>query len=82
MDTSQKIRKMEYVAFWKRVIASLIDTLIIAIFTLPLLWAFARPAYFVSIIPLCLGLIWVGIDRRKQGWHDKLTNTVVVYSEH
>jgi uncharacterized RDD family membrane protein YckC len=27
---------------------------------------------------LGLGLIWVGIDPRKQGWHDKLANTVVV----
>ncbi|NGY06584.1 RDD family protein [Solimonas terrae] len=35
-------------------------------------------AYFVSIIPLCLGLLWVGFDRRKQGWHDKLAGTVVV----
>jgi len=34
--------------------------------------------YFVSTIPLCLGLIWVGIDPRKQGWHDKLAGTVVV----
>ena len=34
--------------------------------------------YFVSTIPLGLGLIWVGIDPRKQGWHDKLAGTVVV----
>ncbi len=34
--------------------------------------------YFVSTIPFCLGLIWVGLDRRKQGWHDKLAGTVVV----
>jgi uncharacterized RDD family membrane protein YckC len=34
--------------------------------------------YFVSIFPLCLGLIWVGIDKRKQGWHDKLAGTVVI----
>jgi uncharacterized RDD family membrane protein YckC len=27
---------------------------------------------------MCLGLIWVGIDKRKQGWHDKLAGTVVV----
>jgi len=35
-------------------------------------------AYYVSTIPLCLGFIWVGIDARKQGWHDKLAGTVVV----
>ncbi|MEO5659543.1 MAG: RDD family protein [Polaromonas sp.] len=34
--------------------------------------------YFVSAMPLCLGLFWVGIDPRKQGWHDKLAGTVVV----
>ena len=38
-------------------------------------------AYYVSIIPFMLGLIWVGIDSRKQGWHDKLANTVVVRSK-
>jgi uncharacterized RDD family membrane protein YckC len=34
--------------------------------------------YFVSVIPLGLGLLWVGLDSRKQGWHDKLAHTVVV----
>jgi len=34
--------------------------------------------YYVSIIPLSLGIIWVGIDKRKQGWHDKLAGTVVI----
>lgn len=34
--------------------------------------------YYVSTIPLCLGFIWVGIDPRKQGWHDKLAGTVVL----
>jgi uncharacterized RDD family membrane protein YckC len=35
-------------------------------------------AYFISTIPLGLGLAWVGFDNRKQGWHDKLANAVVV----
>lgn len=35
-------------------------------------------AYFISIIPLMLGIIWVAFDKRKQGWHDKLSGTVVV----
>lgn len=39
-------------------------------------------AYFVSIIPLCLGLIWVAFDPRKQGWHDKIAGTVVVRPKH
>lgn len=34
--------------------------------------------YFLSAIPLGLGFLWVGFDRRKQGWHDKLANSVVV----
>jgi uncharacterized RDD family membrane protein YckC len=34
--------------------------------------------YYVSAIPLLLGLFWVGIDKKKQGWHDKLANTLVV----
>ena len=34
--------------------------------------------YFVSMIPLMLGIIWVGFDKRKQGWHDKLAGTLVV----
>jgi uncharacterized RDD family membrane protein YckC len=37
-------------------------------------------AYYLSILPFFLGIIWVGIDRRKQGWHDKLAGTVVVRS--
>jgi uncharacterized RDD family membrane protein YckC len=37
-------------------------------------------AYYVSIIPFCLGLIWVGIDAKKQGFHDKLAGTLVVRS--
>ena len=36
--------------------------------------------YYVSMIPLFLGIIWVGIDKRKQGWHDKLAGTVVIRS--
>jgi uncharacterized RDD family membrane protein YckC len=34
--------------------------------------------YYLSMIPLFLGIIWVAFDRRKQGWHDKLAGTVVV----
>lgn len=35
--------------------------------------------YYVSIFPLCLGLFWVAWDKRKQGFHDKLANTVVIH---
>jgi uncharacterized RDD family membrane protein YckC len=34
--------------------------------------------YFVSIIPFFLGIVWIGLDRRKQGWHDKMANSVVI----
>jgi uncharacterized RDD family membrane protein YckC len=37
--------------------------------------------YFVSTIPLGLGLLWVGWDKRKQGWHDKIAGTVVIRSK-
>ncbi len=35
-------------------------------------------AYFVALLPLGLGILWVAFDKRKQGWHDKLAGTVVV----
>ncbi|MDY0973839.1 RDD family protein [Massilia sp. CFBP9012] len=133
----------EYVGFWLRVGAALLDTILMMMLTAPLLWYLYGPAYwhnpsfdggladlligwvlpaivimlfwlarsttpgkmaidavivdartgarpsarqflvryigyFVSSIPLGLGLIWVGIDARKQGWHDKMAGTVVV----
>lgn len=34
--------------------------------------------YFVSLISLFIGFIWVGIDKRKQGFHDKIAGTVVI----
>lgn len=134
---------LEYVGFWPRVGAALIDTLLLLFVTAPLVtlvygrqywsstdwfqgpadflinwflpavavvlfWIYrqatpgkiaigarivdartgARPgtgqlvgrylAYYVSIIPLMLGIFWVAFDPRKQGWHDKLAGTVVV----
>jgi uncharacterized RDD family membrane protein YckC len=35
-------------------------------------------AYFIAMLPLFLGIIWVAFDPRKQGWHDKLAGTVVI----
>ena len=130
---------VEYVGFWPRVGAALIDTLAVMFLVVPLLvwyfgvgWAyaegatafvinwllpaaavllfwhyrsatpgkmvisavivdattFAKPSmaqligrylgYYVSTIPLGAGLIWVAFDPRKQGWHDKMANTVVI----
>ena len=36
--------------------------------------------YFVSIFTLGVGFLWVAWDKRKQGFHDKIANTVVVYN--
>ena len=134
---------LEYAGFWSRVLASLIDTVLMCVVVLPILLSVYGPEYFdserllagpldflltwvlpaiavilfwiykeatpgkmalgmrvvdatsggrastaqyvgrycgyyVSILPFCLGLLWVGWDARKQGWHDKLAGTVVV----
>ena len=38
-------------------------------------------AYFVSILTFGLGFLWIAFDRRKQGFHDKLAGTLVIYDE-
>ena len=34
--------------------------------------------YVISVIPCYIGLIWAAFDPKKQGWHDKIANSVVV----
>ncbi|MDD5153585.1 MAG: RDD family protein [Desulfovibrionales bacterium] len=34
--------------------------------------------YILSSAPLNLGFLWVAIDKNKQGWHDKITDTYVI----
>lgn len=34
--------------------------------------------YFVCIFSLFVGFFWIGFDAKKQGWHDKMANSVVV----
>ncbi len=34
--------------------------------------------YYLSILGLMLGFLWIAFDERKQGWHDKLAGTVVI----
>lgn len=34
--------------------------------------------YFVAILPIGLGFLWIIWDKRKQGWHDKMAGTVVI----
>ncbi len=141
---SGSVNTVRYVGFWARVFASLVDTILLLIVLLPLLflltgswqgielsgfklfvsiflqyifpiiavilfWVYreATPGkmlikahivdvktlqkpstgqcigryfgYYVSTLALFLGFIWVGFDKRKQGWHDKLAGTVVIY---
>jgi len=140
---------VEYVGFWKRLVAALIDLMILLVIVVPLEWLIYGGDYFqlllegrtltvdlviqlvilVAVIlfwrytkatpgllaisarivdaktlapvgsgrlivravvlavmlalfvPLGVGLLWIGIDRRKQGFHDKLAKTVVVYDD-
>ena len=37
-------------------------------------------AYLISTLPICLGFLWIVWDKKKQGWHDKLSGTVVIQS--
>ncbi len=34
--------------------------------------------YFMSGLMLGIGFFWIGVDKRRQGWHDKLAETVVI----
>lgn len=36
--------------------------------------------YILSGLPLGLGFLWVLVDDRRQGWHDKLAGTYVIYT--
>lgn len=36
--------------------------------------------YFLSLAPMTLGFLWIFVDDRRQGWHDKLARTCVVYA--
>lgn len=35
--------------------------------------------YYVSFLALFLGFLWILVDDRRQGWHDKMADTIVVY---
>lgn len=36
-------------------------------------------AYFISMLVLFLGYLWVAFDARKRAWHDMLAKTVVIH---
>ena len=35
-------------------------------------------SYFISMLPLGFGFLWIAFDSRKQGFHDKIAKTLVV----
>jgi uncharacterized RDD family membrane protein YckC len=35
--------------------------------------------YFFSAVPVGLGFFWILFDKRRQGWHDHLGKSVVIY---
>ncbi len=37
--------------------------------------------YLISMLPLYLGFLWIIWDKRKQGFHDKIAKTVVIFEE-
>jgi uncharacterized RDD family membrane protein YckC len=38
-------------------------------------------AYLLSFLALGLGFFWIAFSKRRQGWHDKLANTVVILQD-
>jgi uncharacterized RDD family membrane protein YckC len=38
--------------------------------------------YLISALVLSLGFIWIAIDSKRQGWHDKMAKTYVVQADH
>ena len=38
-------------------------------------------AYILATLPLLMGIFWIAINKRKQGWHDLLSSTIVIYDK-
>lgn len=34
--------------------------------------------YFISLLPLAIGFIWIYYDKKHQGFHDKIAGTIVI----
>ncbi|MCE2927702.1 MAG: RDD family protein [Rickettsiales bacterium] len=34
--------------------------------------------YVISTLFFCIGFFWMGLDKRKQAWHDKLAHSIVI----
>ena len=37
-------------------------------------------AYFVALGPIFIGFLWILIDNRRRGWHDKIAGTAVIHN--
>lgn len=37
--------------------------------------------YFIAAIPFCMGFLWIILDSKQQGWHDKLAHSVVIRNQ-
>jgi uncharacterized RDD family membrane protein YckC len=35
--------------------------------------------YMLSFLALYVGFLWILVDNNRQGWHDKLAGTIVIY---
>jgi len=75
------------IGFWVKLGATpgklLLDCRVVDANTLqPLGWKKALlrlVAYAASFLPFCLGFVWIAVDKRKQGLHDKLAKTLVLH---
>lgn len=75
------------IVFWVKLGATpgklLLDCRIVDVNTLqPIGWKQAGlrcVGYAISVALFCLGFLWIAWDKRKQGLHDKLVNTVVLH---
>jgi uncharacterized RDD family membrane protein YckC len=75
------------IGFWVKLGATpgklLLDCRVVDAHTLqPLSWKKALlrcVAYAASALPIYLGFVWIAVDKRKQGLHDKLAKTLVLY---
>ena len=38
-------------------------------------------AYIISALPMMLGFLWIALDSRKQGWHDKIARSIVIIED-
>ncbi len=37
-------------------------------------------AYFVALGPAFIGFLWILIDNKRRGWHDKIAGSAVIYN--